>query len=171
MVPSCVDASLEECAAECAERLVLCAREHGVTVCTAESLTAGMVASLIAGVPGASDVLLGGAATYCDAVKHRVLGVAESTLERFTAVSVQTAREMAEGALQLFGADVAVSLTGYAGPGPGMRGEPAGTVYLAVSGAGRTECVCRRFPGERNEVRLQASICALDMLVSRIESL
>ena len=99
-----------------ARALVEGACAAGLTVATAESCTAGMVASLIADVPGASEVLRGGAVTYCDEIKHRVLGVSSETLERYTAVSPQTAREMALGARSLFSTDMAVSLTGYAGP-------------------------------------------------------
>ena len=127
----CLDSmTLGECAEFLAARLVERAADMGKTVCTAESCTAGMVASTIAGVPGASAVLRGGAVTYCDEVKRRVLGVSEATLAEYTAVSTETAGEMAHGALELFCADVAVSLTGYAGPGGGTERDPAGTVYM-----------------------------------------
>ena len=150
-----------------AAQLVERAAGMGKTVCTAESCTAGMVASTIAGVPGASAVLRGGAVTYCDEVKRRVLGVSEATLAEYTAVSTETAGEMAHGALELFGADVAVSLTGYAGPGGGTERDPAGTVYIGVSGAcERVErCV---FTGDRNEVRLRAAVHALELLLASL---
>ena len=99
-----------------ARDLVEHASARGVTVSTAESLTAGMIASTIADIPGASAVLRGGAVTYCDEIKHRVLGVEQETLDRFSAVSHQTAREMAAGSLELYQSDIAVSATGYAGP-------------------------------------------------------
>ena len=102
-----------------------------MTVSTAESLTAGMIASTIADIPGASAVLRGGAVTYCDEIKHRVLGVEQETLDRFSAVSHQTAREMAAGSLELYQSDIAVSATGYAGPGGGTEQDPAGTFYIA----------------------------------------
>ena len=98
-----------------ARDLVEHASARGVTVSTAESLTAGMIASTIADIPGASAVLRGGAVTYCDEIKHRVLGVEQETLDRFSAVSHQTAREMAAGSLDLYQSDIAVSATGYAG--------------------------------------------------------
>ena len=110
-----IAANNEELARDIVER----ASARGVTVSTAESLTAGMIASTIADIPGASAVLRGGAVTYCDEVKHRVLGVEQETLDRFSAVSHQTAREMAAGSLDLYQSDVAVSATGYAGPGGG----------------------------------------------------
>ena len=107
-----ISAHNEELARDIVER----ASARGVTVSTAESLTAGMIASTIADIPGASAVLRGGAVTYCDEIKHRVLGVEQETLDRFSAVSHQTAREMAAGSLDLYQSDVAVSATGYAGP-------------------------------------------------------
>ena len=88
-----IAANNEELARDIVER----ASARGVTVSTAESLTAGMIASTIADIPGASAVLRGGAVTYCDEIKHRVLGVEQETLDRYTAVSHQTAREMAVG--------------------------------------------------------------------------
>mgnify|MGYP002224020041 CR=1 FL=1 len=113
-----------------ARDLVEHASARGVTVSTAESLTAGMIASTIADIPGASAVLRGGAVTYCDEIKHRVLGVEQETLDRFSAVSHQTAREMAAGSLELYQSDIAVSATGYAGPGGGTEQDPAGTFYI-----------------------------------------
>lgn len=88
-----IAANNEELARDIVER----ASARGVTVSTAESLTAGMIASTIADIPGASAVLRGGAVTYCDEIKHRVLGVEQETLDRFSAVSHQTARKMAVG--------------------------------------------------------------------------
>ena len=125
--------SFEQIAAhneELARDIVERASFRGVTVSTAESLTAGMIASTIADIPGASAVLRGGAVTYCDEIKHRVLGVEQETLDRYTAVSHQTAREMASGSLELYQSDIAVSATGYAGPGGGTEDDPAGTFYI-----------------------------------------
>lgn len=144
----------------------LVARAGGVgrTVATAESLTAGLVAATIASVPGASEVLRGGAITYCDEIKHEVLGVSEDTLSEHTAVSAPTALEMAHGARERFGTDLAVSLTGYAGPTGGTEVDPAGTVYIATC-CDSGEAVRRfSFVGARNEVRLEAVCAALQML-------
>ena len=115
-----ISAHNEELTRDIVER----ASARGVTVSTAESLTAGMIASTIADIPGASAVLRGGAVTYCDEIKHRVLGVEQETLDRYTAVSHQTAREMAVGSLELYQSDIAVSATGYAGPGGGTEAVP-----------------------------------------------
>ena len=131
-----ISAHNEELARDIVER----ASARGVTVSTAESLTAGMIASTIADIPGASAVLRGGAVTYCDEIKHRVLGVEQETLDRFSAVSHQTAREMATGSLDLYQSDIAVSATGYAGPGGGTEQDPAGTFYIGWASAGCRVC-------------------------------
>ena len=117
-----------------ARRLVDSCIEHELTVATAESLTAGLIAATIADIPGASAVLRGGAVTYCDDIKHRVLGVSTDTLETQSAVSFACAREMATGARGLYGCDIAVSATGYAGPGGGTPRDPAGTFYIGCEG-------------------------------------
>lgn len=151
--------------------LVALACERGLTVSTAESCTAGMVASAIADVPGASAVLRGGAVTYCDEVKHEVLGVRSDTLAEHSAVSRETACEMAEGSRRAFRSDVAVSLTGYAGPGGGTPADPAGTVYLATSDSSGTESHRCVFSGGRNEVRAKAACRALELLIERLRVL
>jgi nicotinamide-nucleotide amidase len=139
-------------------------RARGWRVGLAESLTAGLAASLLAEVPGASDVLLGSAVTYAEALKTRWLGVPAATLATDGVVSEACARAMAEGARDATGADVAVSLTGWADAGG--AGE-AGTVWAAIAGAGETRAVCRRFPLARNRVRLAAAYLALDLLRRR----
>lgn len=160
------DLSLQRDLDELARTLVKVASVRGYTIATAESCTAGLVASSIAGVPGASSVLRGGAVTYCDEVKHNVLGVSREVLETFTAVSEPCACEMAEGARSLFDADLAVSLTGYAGPGGGTEVDPTGTVYIGMSNRGVTHCVRCSFEGDRNEVRARAVLFALTELIN-----
>lgn len=158
-----------ECELErlCAELVALYANRN-LTIATAESLTAGLTSSSIAAVPGASAVLRGGAVTYCDEIKHRVLGVSSRTLDTCTAVSLETAREMASGARELFGADFAVSLTGYAGPGGGTADDPAGTVYIGLASAHGVEAARYVFTGDRKEVRRSASLQAVTLLVDAI---
>ncbi len=151
---------------ELARELVRVCAEHGLCASTAESLTAGLVASSIADVPGASAVLLGGAVTYCDKIKHRVLGVSESTLREHTAVSSQTATEMAQGSRELFSSDLAVSLTGYAGPGGGTEDDPVGTVYIGLAGPAGVRAQKYRFEGDRLSVRMQAACTAIETLLS-----
>ena len=114
-----------------ARQVVAAAVSRGVTLGTAESLTAGLVCSALGGVPGVSAVLRGGLVTYTEETKQALLGVEPAVLEAVGAVSEQVARQMAAGACRALGADLAVSTTGVAGPGP-SDGVPAGTVHLAV---------------------------------------
>lgn len=108
-------------------------RERGLTLATAESCTGGLIAKRITDLAGCSDVFLGGCVTYSNEAKERLLGVSRETLERFGAVSEQTAAEMARGARERLGADVAVSATGIAGPGGGSAEKPVGTVFVGIS--------------------------------------
>lgn len=174
MAFACDDATmgrLREHLDEVAARVVTLGCERGFTVSTAESCTAGMVASALGDIPGASAVLRGGAVTYCNEIKHAVLGVSCDTLDAYTAVSEPTAREMAAGSKRLFDASVAVSLTGYAGPGGGTAEEPAGSVYIATCDDDAVLCERHVFCGDRNEVRAKAALRALEMLAERLSVL
>lgn len=168
-----IAANNEELARDIVER----ASARGVTVSTAESLTAGMIASTIADIPGASAVLRGGAVTYCDEIKHRMLGVEQETLDRFSAVSHQTAREMAAGSLELYQSDIAVSATGYAGPGGGTEQDPAGTFYIgwaycaADGGAPIVDSARCHYEGDRSCVRACAVAEALECIVRVLNSM
>lgn len=165
------DGSLQRAVMECAARLVAACSDRRLTISTAESCTAGMVASSIAGIAGASAVLRGGAVTYVNEIKHSVLGVKNSSLERYTEVSRQVAEEMAEGARRVFASDIAVSLTGYAGPGGGTDFNPVGTVYLGFSDANGASSMRCSFSGNRNDVRVQATLRALQLCCERVESM
>ena len=154
-----------------AQRLVTFASAHGLTVATAESCTAGRVAAVVGGVPGASEVLRGGAVTYVNEIKHRVLGVSEKTLATVGAVSERCACEMAAGARALFGSDAAVSITGFAGPGGGTADNPVGTVYLGIADQDGARAVRRHFNGDRDDVRWQATMEALRLLRSSCEDI
>ena len=162
---------LKELLDAAAARVVALGCEHDVTVSTAESCTAGMVASSLGDIPGASAVLRGGAVTYCNEIKHEVLGVSQQTLDAYTAVSEPTAREMAAGSKRIFGASVAVSLTGYAGPDGGTPEEPAGSVYIATCDDDAVLCERHVFSGGRNEVRAKAALRALEMIADRLSVL
>ena len=117
-----------------AERVVKYMLQSGKTLCTAESCTRGRVSEMITAVAGASKMFLGGVCSYTEQAKQKLLGVKKQTLDEFTVYSPQVASEMSKGALELFGADVAVGITGIAGPG-GENGKPAGTVYVSVRDA------------------------------------
>ena len=114
------------------EVVELLARKH-LTVTTAESCTGGLIAGTLINAAGASDVLNEGYVTYSNEAKERLVHVSHETLERYGAVSAQTAQEMAEGAARAAGADAALSATGIAGPGGGSVEKPVGLVYLGVS--------------------------------------
>jgi nicotinamide-nucleotide amidase len=143
--------------------LELC-RARGLTIATAESCTGGMVAERLTSVPGSSDVFVGAVVAYANEVKARELGVPGDVLERFGAVSAETATAMASGARERLGADVAVSVTGIAGPGGGTEAKPVGLVYLhaeSPSGARSADFV---LPGDRATIRRRATVTALHLV-------
>lgn len=138
-------------------------RRRGWTLAVAESCTGGLVASQLVAVPGASDVLLGGAVAYADALKRELLGVAPELLEVHGAVSRKVAEAMADGARRL-GASCGLGITGIAGPTGGTSDKPVGTVHMAaVTPAGRRHQL-HHFPGDRQTVRELTAAFALDLL-------
>jgi nicotinamide-nucleotide amidase len=143
--------------------LDLC-RAHGLTLATAESCTGGMVAQRLTSVPGSSDVFLGAVVAYSDDVKARELDVPHDVLERNGAVSAETAAAMAAGTRTRLGADVAVSVTGIAGPGGGTPEKPVGLVYLHALGPMGERTADFVFPGDRDSVRRRAAVTALHLL-------
>jgi len=146
-------------------RLVAACREKGVTVATAESCTGGLVAGRITSVPGASAVFVGGVVGYANAVKRDVLGVPQEVLDRVGAVSADCAESMARGARERLKADVAVSVTGIAGPAGGTPQKPVGLVYLGVATASGARAECLRLSGDREAIRRQAVEAALEALL------
>ena len=108
-------------------------KELGMTLGTAESCTGGLMGQRITGVPGASAVFLGGFMTYQNEVKIKLVGVDPKTIEQVTEVSHEVARQMAEGTRRALGCDIALSATGYAGPGGGTEENPVGTVYVGIA--------------------------------------
>ena len=145
------------------EVVELLARKH-LTVTTAESCTGGLIAGTLINAAGASDVLNEGYVTYSNEAKERLVHVSHETLERYGAVSAQTAQEMAEGAARAAGADAALSATGIAGPGGGSVEKPVGLVYIGCCLNGRTVVKECRFNGSRMENRLRTVETALTML-------
>ena len=145
-------------------------REAGSTLSVAESCTGGLLASRITSVPGSSDVFEGGAVTYSNRLKERLLGVPGELLAAHGAVSEPVGRAMAAGARTRFGTDYGIGITGVAGPGGGSEEKPVGTVHLTVAGPGEGEMLHRRvrFPGDRAAIRSQASQLALEMLRRRL---
>jgi nicotinamide-nucleotide amidase len=147
------------------EELVLSlAGASGLRLATAESCTGGMVAARLTGVPGSSASFAGGVVAYADEVKRAELDVADEVLVEHGAVSAEVAAAMAEGARRRLGADVAVAVTGVAGPGGGTPEKPVGRVYLHA--AGPDGAVARKLdlPGEREQIRVRATVTALHLL-------
>lgn len=149
--------------------LDLC-RERGLTLATAESCTGGLVAARLTSVPGASDVFLGSVVAYADGAKVDGLGVPRAVLEQHGAVSAEAAQAMAEGARERLGADVAVAVTGVAGPDGGSVEKPVGLVFVHASGPDGAEARRTEFPGDREMVRGRATASALHLVRRLLES-
>jgi len=139
-------------------------RAAGLTLGTAESCTGGLVAGRLTSVPGSSDVFRGGVVSYDDAVKHDLLGVSEELLRAHGAVSAEVAEAMAAGARERLGVDVAVSVTGIAGPGGGTPEKPVGLVFIHASGPSGERPLRIEIPGEREWVRARSATTALHLV-------
>ena len=143
--------------------LELC-RARGLTVATAESCTGGLVAARLTSIPGSSDVVLGGLVAYANEVKERELGVPAALLVEHGAVSAEVAEAMARGARDRLRADVAVSVTGVAGPGGGTDEKPVGLVYCHASGPDGELGREFNFPGDRAAIRARSVVIALHLV-------
>ena len=163
-------ASLRKQAEELSCAVIEGAKDKGYLIATAESLTGGMIGSLLTSVPGSSAVYKGGVVSYTNAVKHALLEVGEDTLQAYGAVSEQTAQQMAEGARLAIGADIAVSVTGLAGPDGDEYGNPVGTVWVGLSTPDSTHACSFLFSGDRETIRLQTSIAALEAILDTINT-
>lgn len=147
-----------------AELVLQLLRERGLTLATAESCTGGLVGARLTEIPGSSDVYVGGAVAYSNDVKERALGVPAETLAEHGAVSTETALAMAYGALAAYGADVAVAVTGVAGPGGGTEEKPVGLVHVAAAGPMGQRAARLDFPGDRETIRARAVTSALHLV-------
>ena len=140
-------------------------REHGMTLAVAESCTGGQVGEMLTRIPGASDYLLLDAVVYANSAKEAVLGVSPDLLQTHGAVSAETAAAMAEGALRVAGADIAVSITGIAGPGGGTEDKPVGTVWFGLARRGEpTITKHRKLPWGRDRVQTLSAYVALELV-------
>lgn len=146
-------------------------RRKGLTLSLAESCTGGLVAKLVTDLPGSSDYFLEGAVTYADAAKIRVLGVSPVLLAEHGAVSPETALAMATGMRNNAGSDIALAVTGIAGPGGGSAEKPVGTVFIALATATGCRAHGYRFSGSRDEIRTITAFTALDVLRRHLNSL
>ncbi|HZT85028.1 MAG TPA: nicotinamide-nucleotide amidohydrolase family protein [Gaiellaceae bacterium] len=147
------------------EEIVLAlARARGLRLATAESCTGGMVATRLTGIAGSSESVVGGVVAYSNDVKRGELDVSEELLAEHGAVSAEVAAAMAEGARRRLGADVAVSVTGVAGPGGGTPEKPVGRVHLHAVGPDGSLARTLDVPGEREQIRVRAAVTALHLL-------
>jgi len=153
-----------------ATRLVRLAKAAGVKLATAESCTGGLIAGAITAVPGSSAVFTHGFVTYGNDAKAEMLGVEPGLIEAVGAVSSEVAAAMAQGALARGKADVAVSVTGIAGPDGGSAEKPVGTVWFGLAKAGGVTTYHRLFAGSRRAVRAQSVDFALGLLSKEVST-
>lgn len=149
--------------------LISALSKKGKKLTTVESCTGGMIAAEITSVPGASNVFEGGFVAYSERLKEKLLGVSAAVISKNGVVSPEVAEDMAEGALKRTDADIAVAVTGYAGPGGGVKNAPVGTVWFAI--AVKDDCFTRtfRFEGDRDAVREQTVAKAIELLAEGTE--
>ena len=140
----------------------------GLSLATAESCTGGLIGHVITEHPGSSAYYVGGVVSYSDAVKEAQLGVSGVTLQAHGAVSAQVAAAMAEGARRRFGTDLAVAVTGIAGPDGGTEAKPVGLTYVAVAGIAGAEVRRHLWHGDRAANKVRSAEAALRLLLERL---
>jgi PncC family amidohydrolase len=143
-------------------------KEKELVLTTAESCTGGLISSVIVNISGASSVFKHGFVTYCDKAKEDLLGVRHETMDKYKAVSSEVASEMATGAKEVSGADVAVSVTGVAGPSM-EDGKPVGLVYIGCAYKDKVEVREFNFDGDRKTIRFKATKNALQLVLDCIK--
>ena len=153
-------------------RIINKAKELGWQIATAESCTGGMVATRLTDPAGSSTAIAGGFVTYSNHMKRTLLNVPSSCLETYGAVSDETVSAMAQGCLEKTGAQLAVSISGVAGPGGGSDAKPVGTVHFGLLAEGENHAQCSKviFDGAREDVREQAADFALHLLADKLEA-
>lgn len=150
------------------QRVQAACLEKGRSLSTAESCTGGLIGHLLTEIAGSSEYYAGGAITYSDALKRGVLHVAQATLEAHGAVSAQSAVAMADGARTAFGTDVALAVTGIAGPSGGSARKPVGLTYVAVSDAAGHDVRRYVWSGDRSQNKAASARAALELLLDRL---
>ncbi len=143
--------------------------KKGLKVATAESCTGGLIASKITSVSGASGCFDLGVVTYSNEQKQKLIGVKSETLEKFGAVSEETALEMCKGVVEISGADIGISVTGIAGPTGGTKEKPVGTVWIGICSADVHKAECFHFDGDRDRVREKTANKALELVIDIIK--
>ncbi len=150
--------------ADAAKLVVAEAKDRGLKLSTAESCTGGLIGGALTSIPGSSSVVEGGIISYSNEVKMDVLGVSAEDLRRVGAVSSEVAASMAQGSRRLAKSDIAVSVTGIAGPGGAVPGKPVGTVWFGLADAEGVHTYLRHFAGNRDQVRAQTVVYALSLI-------
>lgn len=154
-----------------AKDVLVTAKANGMHITTAESCTGGLVSSCLTAIPGSSQVLDSGFVTYSNEAKTRLLGVPRDLIAENGAVSDIVAAAMAEGALAQTDADLAIAITGIAGPDGGSKDKPVGLVFLALAQANRDAVVKRYvFAGTRTDVRRATVAAAMELLLGRLKA-
>jgi PncC family amidohydrolase len=151
-----------------ARRVAEACRERGIRIGTAESCTGGLVGHLITEVPGSSDYFVGALVTYANEIKTGLADVPIEALEAHGAVSAQVARAMAEGARRRLGVDLAVAVTGVAGPDGGTEAKPVGLTYVAVADAGGGDVRRHLWDSDRTGNKRLSAAAALDLVLARL---
>ncbi len=152
-----------------AEKLVGLLKEKGLRITCAESCTGGLLSAAITSVAGSSAVFDGALCSYANRIKNDMLGVSSEVLNTKGAVSAESARQMAAGALSLFGADLALAVTGVAGPDGGTAEKPVGTVFICLTHINGTVITKRcRFTGDRDTVRAKSVETALTVAIEML---
>jgi len=144
-------------------------KKAGLTIATAESCTGGLVSSILTDISGSSAVLMGGIVSYSNEAKMKLLGVSEDTLEEFGAVSAQTAHEMANGARSVFKVDVAVSITGVAGPTGGTGEKPVGLVFIGLANRKGVQVVRFQWKLDRIGNKEASTKATLEFLLEQVK--
>ncbi len=151
------------------ELLATFLKKYNMKLTTAESCTGGLLAGTFMNVSGVSEVYEEGYITYANSAKRKLLGVKKKTLKEHGAVSKQTAKQMAKGAAKAAGADVAISVTGIAGPDGGTDEKPVGLVYIGCCVYGKTEVRKCLFSGDRSQIRMQSVEAAMQFAIECIQ--
>lgn len=151
---------------KCAGRL-LSKKRLSLTVC--ESCTGGLLGSMITSIPGSSKYFKGGIIAYSNEVKKNVVGVKEHTLKTSGAVSEQTAQQMAQSTRKIIKSNIAISITGIAGPGGGTKEKPVGTVFIAIADNKKIKVYKFHFKGNRNQIRKKVCFQALKLIIDFIK--
>ena len=150
------------------EEIILKLVENNITLSTAESCTGGSLGKIITSISGVSSIYGYGFITYANEAKEKILGVKHETLESYGAVSPETALEMAIGAKKVSGSDIAVSVTGIAGPGGGTPEKPVGLVYIAIADKDGAEYRKLNLDGTRGEIRAKTCDCVFALIKEKL---